>query len=146
MTSGDSPATDDERTPDEVLPIRSDEQIVRLRRYVREKAVALGLSLIDQTKFVTAASELARNTLIYGMGGDVRFFTVHRDGRTGLRLDFVDQGPGIPDIPKALTDGYTSGNGLGLGLGGAKRLCDEFEIRSAPGEGTHISITKWKPF
>ena len=145
-TSSYTPASEDTCTPDEVLPIRSDEQIVRLRRYVREKAVALGLSLIDQTKFVTAASELARNTLTYGLGGDVHFYTVTRNGRTGLRLDFIDNGPGIADIPKALTDGYTSGNGLGLGLGGAKRLCDEFDIRSAPGEGTHISITKWKPF
>ena len=146
MTSPGSQALADGQPPDEVLPIRSDEQIVRLRRYVREKAVALGLSLIDQTKFVTAASELARNTLIYGRGGDVHFYTMQRNGRTGLRLDFIDQGPGIADIAQALTDGFTSGNGLGLGLGGAKRLCDEFEIRSAPGEGTHISITKWKPF
>jgi serine/threonine-protein kinase RsbT len=146
MTSPGSPTLADGQPPDESLPIRSDEQIVRLRRYVRERAVALGLSLIDQTKFVTAASELARNTLTYGRGGDVYFYTVQRNGRTGLRLDFIDQGPGIADIQQALTDGFTSGNGLGLGLGGAKRLCDEFEIRSAPGEGTHISITKWKPF
>jgi serine/threonine-protein kinase RsbT len=140
------PAGPDGQPPEEIMPIRSDEQIVRLRRFVREKAVALSMSLIDQTKFVTAASELARNTLTYGGGGDVHFYTVQRNGRTGLRLEFVDQGPGIADIQKALTDGYTSGNGLGLGLGGAKRLCDEFEIRSAPGEGTHISVTKWKPF
>ncbi|RZF26329.1 anti-sigma regulatory factor [Paraburkholderia sp. UYCP14C] len=146
MTSPGSPNLIDGQPPDEALPIRSDEQIVRLRRYVREKAVALGLSLIDQTKFVTAASELARNTLTYGRGGDVYFYTVQRNGRTGLRLDFIDHGPGIADIQQALTDGFTSGNGLGLGLGGARRLCDEFEIRSAPGEGTHISITKWKPF
>ncbi|WP_345816546.1 anti-sigma regulatory factor [Paraburkholderia sp. PREW-6R] len=146
MTSHYSQAGAEDHTSDEVLPIRSDEQIVRLRRWVREKAVALGLSLIDQTKFVTAASELARNTLIYGGGGDAHCFTLRRNGRTGLRLEFIDNGPGIADINKALTDGYTSGNGLGLGLGGAKRLCDEFEIRSAPGEGTHISITKWKPF
>ena len=132
--------------PDEIMPIRSDEQIVRLRRLVREKAVAQGLSLIDQTKFVTAASELARNTLIYGGGGDVHLYTVRRNGRVGLRLEFVDNGPGIADIPRALADGYTSGNGLGLGLGGAKRLCDEFEIRSVLGEGTHVSVTKWKPF
>lgn len=146
MTNFDQPAPGGGPSPDEILPVRSDEQIVRLRRLVREKAVAIGLSLIDQTKFVTAASELARNTLIYGGGGDVHFYMLQRNGRNGLRLDFIDNGPGIADIPKALTDGYTSGNGLGLGLGGAKRLCDEFEIRSAPGEGTHISITKWKPF
>jgi serine/threonine-protein kinase RsbT len=145
MTSYYSP-DDKGLAPDEILPIRSDEQIVRLRRFVREKAVAIGLSLIDQTKFVTAASELARNTLIYGGGGDVHLVSMQKNGRVGLRLDFIDQGPGIASIEKALTDGYTSGNGLGLGLGGAKRLCDEFEIRSSPGEGTHISITKWKPF
>jgi serine/threonine-protein kinase RsbT len=140
------PAGPDGQPPDEIMPIRSDEQIVRLRRIVREKAVALDLSLIDQTKFVTAASELARNTLTYGGGGDVHFYLLQRNGRVGLRLEFVDRGPGIPDIPKALSDGFTTGNGLGLGLGGAKRLCDEFEIRSAPGEGTHICVTKWKPF
>jgi serine/threonine-protein kinase RsbT len=140
------PRGPDGQPPDEIMPVRSDEQIVRLRRFVREKAVALGMSLIDQTKFVTAASELARNTLIYGGGGDVHLYQVQRNGRAGLRLEFIDQGPGIADIQKALSDGYTSGNGLGLGLGGAKRLCDEFEIRSAPGEGTHISVTKWKPF
>jgi serine/threonine-protein kinase RsbT len=130
----------------DTLPIRNDEQIVRLRQFVREKAVAQGLSLIDQTKFVTAASELARNTLIYGGGGDALCTLVERNGRRGLRLEFVDNGPGIPDIQRALSDGFTSGSGLGLGLGGAKRLCDEFDIRSAPGEGTHVSITKWKPF
>jgi serine/threonine-protein kinase RsbT len=140
------PTGPDGQPPDEIMSIRSDEQIVRLRRFVREKAVAQGLSLIDQTKFVTAASELARNTLIYGGGGDVHLYTVRRNGRVGLRLEFVDNGPGIADISRALADGYTSGNGLGLGLGGAKRLCDEFEIRSVLGEGTHISVTKWKPF
>lgn len=149
MTSDDKkagPTSPDGQAPEETMPIRSDEQIVRLRRFVRERAVAHGLSLIDQTKFVTAASELARNTLTYGGGGDVHFYTVQRNGRVGLRLEFVDSGPGIADIPKALSDGYTTGSGLGLGLGGAKRLCDEFEIRSASGEGTHISVTKWKPF
>lgn len=141
-----SPSQPTNTSAPDTLPIRNDEQIVRLRQFVREKAVAQGLSLIDQTKFVTAASELARNTLIYGGGGDVHCFIVERNGRRGLRLEFVDNGPGIPDIPRALSDGFTSGGGLGLGLGGAKRLCDEFDIRSAPGEGTHISITKWKPF
>jgi serine/threonine-protein kinase RsbT len=140
------PVGADGQPPDEIMPIRSDEQIVRLRRFVREKAVAHGFSLIDQTKFVTAASELARNTLIYGGGGDVHLYTLRRNGRVGLRLEFIDNGPGIADIPRALADGYTSGNGLGLGLGGAKRLCDEFEIRSVVGEGTHVSVTKWKPF
>jgi serine/threonine-protein kinase RsbT len=133
-------------TASDTLPIRNDEQIVRLRQFVRERAVAQGLSLIDQTKFVTAASELARNTLIYGGGGDVHCHVVERNGRRGLKLEFVDNGPGIPDIQRALSDGFTSGSGLGLGLGGAKRLCDEFEIRSTPGQGTHVSITKWKPF
>lgn len=146
VSSGTQSPAYEGQAPDETMPIRSDEQIVRLRRIVREKAVSLGLSLIDQTKFVTAASELARNTLTYGGGGDVHCYTVRRNGRVGLRLEFVDNGPGIPDIQRALTDGFTSGNGLGLGLGGAKRLCDEFDIRSAPGAGTHISITKWKPF
>src|ERR1700684_1288564 len=130
----------------ETLPIESEPDMVTVRRRVREAAARTGLSLIDQTKLVTAASELARNTLTYGGGGDLHFYTVRRSGRVGLRLEFVDHGPGIADIQRALTDGYTSGNGLGLGLGGAKRLCDEFEIRSGPGEGTHISITKWKPF
>jgi serine/threonine-protein kinase RsbT len=143
-----APTGPDGQPPDEIMPIRSDEQIVRLRRVVRKKAVALGFSLIDQTKFVTAASELARNTLIYGGGGDAHLYTVRRNGRVGvgLRLEFIDDGPGISDISRALTDGYTSGHGMGLGLGGSKRLCDEFEIRSVLGEGTHISVTKWKPF
>ncbi|KAK42903.1 anti-sigma regulatory factor [Caballeronia sp. EK] len=146
MTIYNSTAAPISTSPPDTLPIRSDEQIVRLRQFVREKAVAQGLSLIDQTKFVTAASELARNTLIYGGGGDVHCYLVERNGRRGLTLEFVDNGPGIPDIQRALSDGFTSGSGLGLGLGGAKRLCDEFDIRSAPGEGTHVSITKWKPF
>ncbi|SAK88933.1 Serine/threonine-protein kinase RsbT [Caballeronia temeraria] len=146
MTIFNSTAAPMSTSPPDTLPIRSDEQIVRLRQFVRERAVAQGLSLIDQTKFVTAASELARNTLIYGGGGDAHCYLVERNGRRGLKLEFVDNGPGIPDIARALSDGFTSGSGLGLGLGGAKRLCDEFEIRSAPGEGTHVSITKWKPF
>lgn len=146
MTIHQSAAAPLASSPPEVLSIRNDEQIVRLRQFVREKAVAQGLSLIDQTKFVTAASELARNTLIYGGGGDAHCTVVERNGRRGLKLEFVDNGPGIPDIQRALSDGFTSGGGLGLGLGGAKRLCDEFDIRSAPGEGTHVSITKWKPF
>ncbi|SAK89519.1 Serine/threonine-protein kinase RsbT [Caballeronia hypogeia] len=146
MTIFNSTAAPMSSSPPDTLPIRSDEQIVRLRQFVREKAVAQGLSLIDQTKFVTAASELARNTVIYGGGGDAHCYLVERNGRRGLKLEFVDNGPGIADIQRALSDGFSSGNGLGLGLGGAKRLCDEFDIRSAPGEGTHVSITKWKPF
>jgi serine/threonine-protein kinase RsbT len=128
-----------------VMPINSDEQIVRLRQYVRLQAVAQGLSLVDQTKLVTAASELARNTLIYGGGGQAHCYLLERNGRPGVRLVFVDEGPGIADVPQALSDGFTSGTGLGLGLGGAKRLCDEFTIRSAPGSGTTVTITKWKP-
>lgn len=124
--------------------LRSDEEIVRLRQIVRDHAIAQGFSLVDQTKFVTAASELARNTLQYGGGGDARLSKLTNGVRVGLRLRFVDQGPGIADIERALLDGFTSGGGLGLGLGGARRLCDEFEIQSEPGKGTMVSITKWK--
>jgi serine/threonine-protein kinase RsbT len=124
--------------------LRSDEEIVRLRQIVRDHTIAQGFSLVDQTKFVTAASELARNTLQYGGGGDARLSIVANGICTGLRLTFVDRGVGIADVDRALTDGYTSGGGLGLGLGGARRLCDEFHIQSAPGEGTTVSITKWK--
>jgi serine/threonine-protein kinase RsbT len=119
---------------------------VRLRSAVRERAVAVGLTLIDQTKFITAASELGRNTILYGGGGVAHLSVVARGGRRGLRLEFVDQGPGIADVALALKDGYTSGAGLGLGLGGAKRLSDEFDIHSRPGQGTRVTITKWKPF
>jgi serine/threonine-protein kinase RsbT len=126
------------------LGLRSDEEIVQLRQRVRDQAVAQKFSLIDQTKFVTAASELARNTLRYGGGGDARLSIVSNGARTGLRLTFVDRGPGIADIDQALSDGYTSGGGMGLGLGGAKRLSDEFHIQSAPGQGTSVSIVKWK--
>ena len=132
--------------PRHILPVTSDEQIVRLRQYVRERAVEQGFSLVDQTKLVTAASELARNTLLYGGGGEAQCHVLERGGRRGVRLAFVDRGPGIVDLSRALTDGFTSGSGLGLGLGGARRLCDEFEIRSTPGEGTTVTITKWKPW
>jgi serine/threonine-protein kinase RsbT len=111
---------------------------------VRNWAVELGFSLVDQTKMVTAASELARNTVVYGGGGTVILEALQQDGRDGLRLTFQDRGPGIADIALALKDGYTTGNGLGLGLGGAKRLSSEFEIFSKPGEGTRVSITRWK--
>jgi serine/threonine-protein kinase RsbT len=126
------------------VSLRSDEEIVRLRQIVRDQAIALGFSLIEQTKFVTAASELARNTLQYGGGGDARLEALSNGVRVGLKLTFVDRGPGIADIERALQDGFTSGNGLGLGLGGARRLCDAFTIDSTPGNGTTVTITKWK--
>jgi serine/threonine-protein kinase RsbT len=128
----------------ESLPIRSSEDIVIVRQAVRKRAVSLGLGLVDQTKFVTAASELARNTLDYGGGGVVQIELVENGHKSGLRLVFEDQGPGIPDVELALTEGYSSGNGMGLGLGGAKRLSHEFDIRSTPGEGTRVSILRWK--
>lgn len=126
--------------------LRSDEEIVRLRQALREQAIAQGFSLVEQTKFVTAASELARNTLRYGGGGDVRVDILASGTKKGIRLVFTDHGPGIADLDRALQDGFTTGGGLGLGLGGAKRLCDEFEIVSAPGQGTTVTVTKWKLF
>ncbi len=127
----------------EQMPIRSSDDVVQVRQAVRTFAVELGFSLVDQTKVVTAASELARNTMDYGGGGQVLLEQLNGDGRHGLRLTFEDQGPGIPNIEQALRDGFTTGNGLGLGLGGAKRLSNEFEINSRPGEGTTVRITKW---
>jgi serine/threonine-protein kinase RsbT len=126
------------------LPIRSSEDIVIVRQAVRKRAVSLGLGLVDQTKFVTAASELARNTLDYGGGGMVQIEMVENERKSGVRLVFEDKGPGIPDIELALKEGYSSGNGMGLGLGGAKRLSHEFEIWSKPGVGTRVSILRWK--
>ena len=128
----------------ETMAVRSSEDIVLIRQNVRKKAVALGLGLVDQTKFVTASSELARNTLDYGGGGVVQIELVENNMKSGLRLIFEDEGPGIPDIELALKDGYTSGNGMGLGLGGAKRLAHEFEIDSKPGVGTKVAIIRWK--
>ena len=128
----------------ESMSISSSEDIVIVRQAVRKKAVALGFGLVDQTKFVTASSELARNTLDYGGGGTVQLEIVQNDRRSGLRVIFEDRGPGITDIDLALSDGFTSGNGMGLGLGGAKRLSHEFEIWSRPGEGTKVSILRWK--
>ena len=128
------------------LPLRSGEDIVRLRQAVRERAIAMGFSLVEQTKIVTAASELGRNTVQYGGGGVAVIGEVAKGGRRGLRLEFVDQGPGIADVAQALTDGFTTGGGLGLGLSGSKRLCDEFQIDSAPGKGTRVTIVRWKPF
>jgi serine/threonine-protein kinase RsbT len=130
-------------TPAGVVPLHSSEDVVRLRQTVREQAVALKFTLVDQTKLVTAASELARNTVIYGRGGDAHICLLLNGQRCGLQLRFVDRGPGIADLEQALRDGYTSGNGLGLGLGGAKRLSDEFDIASGP-DGTSVSIIKWK--
>jgi serine/threonine-protein kinase RsbT len=116
---------------------------VSVRRRVRETAAGMGFSLVDQTKVVTAASELARNTLIHGGGGEMELTTLNGP-RSGLRLAFQDKGPGIPNIELALRDGFTTGSGLGLGLGGAKRLVNEFDITSRPGEGTRVTITRWK--
>jgi serine/threonine-protein kinase RsbT len=127
----------------EKLPVQSPEDIVKVRQAVRSWAVDLDFSLVDQTKIITAASELARNTLIHGGGGTAELESLLEGKRRGLRLTFVDQGPGIPDIEQALRDGFTTGNGLGLGLGGARRLCNEFEIRSQPGVGTTVRIARW---
>jgi serine/threonine-protein kinase RsbT len=127
-----------------VLPIRTREDIVRVRQATRENAIAQGFSLVDQTKLVTAASELGRNTLDYGNGGDVEIARVVDGVRKGVRLTFSDQGPGIEDLEKALTDGYSTGGGLGLGLSGARRLSNEFTIDSAPGKGTRIMIARWR--
>lgn len=129
-----------------VMPLRTDEDVVRLRQAVRSCLVSAGFSLVDQTKMVTAASELARNTVIYGGGGESRLIKLGNGPRKGVALEFIDRGPGIADIGKALSDGYTTGTGMGLGLGGAKRLADEFEIESELGKGTTVKITKWKPF
>jgi serine/threonine-protein kinase RsbT len=126
------------------LEIRAAEDIVRVRQAVRSWSVRIGLGLVDQTKVVTAASEIARNTLDYGGGGSMALEVVTNGSRTGLRLIFEDQGPGIPDLELALRDGYTTGSGLGLGLSGARRLSNEFDIWSRPGEGTRVTITKWK--
>ena len=128
----------------DVVPIAMDDDIVRVRQVVRDWAVRIGFSLVDQTKLVTAASELARNTLVYGRGGSLRLERLADDRRTGLRLTFEDQGPGIPDVDLALKDGFTTGGGLGLGLSGARRLSQEFQLQSKVGEGTSVMIGRWK--
>jgi serine/threonine-protein kinase RsbT len=127
----------------EQVEIRTSQDVVAARQAVRSKTVALGFGLVDQTKFVTASSELARNTLDHGGGGTVQIQVVEAL-RPGVRLIFEDRGPGIADIDLAMKDGYTSGSGMGLGLGGAKRLSHEFEIVSKPGEGTRVTILRWK--
>jgi serine/threonine-protein kinase RsbT len=128
----------------EVLSVAASSDIVAVRHAVRRQAVKINLSLVDQTKIVTAASELARNMLIYGGGGEVTLEVLQNGVRQGLRVCFVDTGPGIPDIDLALRDGFTSGSGMGLGLGGAKRLVNEFSLQSAPGKGTRVTITRWR--
>ena len=131
-------------TRTEVLQIRSSDDVVRVRQQVRARAVDAGLSLVDQTKIVTAASELARNALDYGGGGTATIESIEGTGRRGLRLIFEDRGPGIPDVQLALKDGYSTGNGLGLGLSGARRLSSEFAIESKVGVGTKVTIARWK--
>ena len=128
----------------ETLEIRSSADVVTVRQTARALAERVGFSLVDQTKLVTAASELARNTIDYGGGGSVRIELVENGVRRGVRLTFEDQGPGISDITMALKDGYTTGGGLGLGLGGARRLVNDFNIESSPGAGTRVMIARWK--
>ena len=128
----------------ETAPVRNESDIVNVRQATRVWSTECKFSLVDQTKMVTAASELARNTVIYGGGGTVKMELLADGIRKGLRLTFTDQGPGISDVERALSDGYTSGSGLGLGLGGARRLVNEFEINSEPGKGTTVVITRWK--
>ncbi|TDJ75136.1 anti-sigma regulatory factor [Pseudomonas putida] len=125
------------------LPVRIEQDVVLARQLARKLASDCGMRLVDLTKLVTAVSELARNTVVYGGGGDMDWEVLDQAGRTGLRLVFRDEGPGIADTKLALTDGWTSGNGLGLGLTGARRLVDEFELDTAPGEGTRVTITRW---
>jgi serine/threonine-protein kinase RsbT len=129
---------------DETLSIRSSDDIVKVRRITRESALMQSFSLVDQTKIVTAASELARNTLDHGGGGEVHIQTLEHGTRRGVRLTFTDHGPGIADLEKALKDGFTTGGGMGLGLSGSKRLVNEFDIKSAIGQGTTVTITRWK--
>jgi serine/threonine-protein kinase RsbT len=130
--------------PSKGLDIATSDDVVRVRALVRAAAVELGFSIVDQTKVVTAASELARNTYTYGGGGRFRLEILTSDSRHGLRLVFEDDGPGIADIEQALRDGFTTGSGLGMGLGGARRLVNEFQIESTPGAGTKIVATRWR--
>jgi serine/threonine-protein kinase RsbT len=130
--------------PKGTVPIRTEEDIVASRQKVRVLTQQLKFSLVDQTKMITAASELSRNTLVHGRGGQMHWEVLEDGVRRGLRLRFQDEGPGIPDLQLALTDGWTSGGGMGLGLPGSKRLVHEFDLQSAPGQGTTVSITRWK--
>ena len=129
---------------DEMFPIRSSDDIVKIRQVTRELALMQGFSLVDQTKIVTASSELARNTLEHGGGGEARLEALQDGNRRGVRLTFVDQGPGIADLEIALRDGFTTGNGMGLGLSGSRRLVNDFEIQSEVGKGTRVMIARWK--
>ena len=137
-------AAEDPIAPTGSIPLRSEEDIVASRQKVRILSQHLKFSLVDQTKMITAASELSRNTLIHGRGGAMRWELLDDGLRRGLRLHFEDEGPGIPDLKLALTDGWTSGSGMGLGLPGSKRLVHEFDLQSTPGAGTRVSITRWK--
>jgi serine/threonine-protein kinase RsbT len=128
----------------ERLPLRTDDDMVRARQGVRQAAVEMGFSLVEQTKVVTAASELARNTLIHGGGGDMQVERLREGSRSGLRLTFLDQGPGIPDVAQALRDGFTTGSGLGLGLGGARRLMGDLVISSSAANGTTVVAVRWR--
>ncbi len=128
----------------EIRHVFCEEDLILVRTFVKTKSAELGLSLVNQTKCITAASELARNTLIYGKGGVVKLEIVESAGRKGLRMIFEDKGPGIVDIDQAMTDGFTSGNGMGLGLSGSKRIMDEFNLKTEPGEGTKVTVVKWK--
>ena len=129
---------------EDVLPIASDDDVVRARQQTRARAIECGLRLVEQTKIVTAASELARNTLIHGLGGTMRLELLEDGHRRGLRLTFIDQGPGIADVQAALRPGFTTGAGLGLGLSGSRKLVDEFSIQSTVGHGTRVIAVKWK--
>ena len=128
----------------EVIQLRSDSDVVRARQSVRTMAAESGFSLVDQTKIVTASSELARNTIVYGGGGTLTLEALEDTPRKGVRMVFEDQGPGIADIARAMQDGYTSGNGMGLGLGGSRRLVNEFDITSVVGSGTRVVATRWR--
>lgn len=130
-------------TSSEELPLLTEHHVVLARQAVRRLGQALRFSLVDQTKLVTATSELARNTLIHGRGGKMTMDTVQDGGKVGIRLTFEDDGPGIPDLTLAMTDGWTSGSGLGMGLSGSKRLVNDFELVSEPGKGTRVTITRW---